>query len=336
MEFGYDFTDYGDIGRPVLLLEGYKEELRESGSSSDFPTYLDNKIQKIFMERYERAPSAWMNYVKNMSLIDFKLVPAVTLTGMPELTKVPEGGEYKDSNITEIAGPTIKLGKFGRTFSLTWETIVNDDLNRFREIPEMMAEAAAMTLNLDVVVNTLEANPNAYDGTAFFHATHNNLSSTALSEAELAANIIKMRTQVDTENRRLNIAPKWLVIPPQLEFVARRILADAPVYQPGTGLVGENVVKGIVEYLIEPYFADANNWYLFADPSRGRAAMAAGFLNGETRPSVYLQDPSIRLLMGGLQNNPYSFEFDEIHWKVRHVWAVRMWEWRAAQAAIVA
>jgi hypothetical protein len=64
--------------------------------------------------------------------------------------------------------------------------------------------------------------------------------------------------------------------------------------------------------------------------------MVVAFLNGMENPSVYLRDPHIRLLMGGMQHNPYTFEYDEIWWKIRHFWAVKMWEWRSAFKAAVA
>jgi hypothetical protein len=32
---------------------------------------------------------------------------------------------------------------------------------------------------------------------------------------------------------------------------------------------------------------------------------------------------------------PYPREDDELRWKVRHFWAVKMWEWRSAFKASV-
>lgn len=340
MEGLFSFApDYGEIGRPVLLFEGFKEwynsteaiELRESGSTTDFVTYLADKINKMFFARYERWPSDWSSWVKQVPLTDFKQMTSVGYTGIPELLKVREGGDYKDTNISEIVGPTMQLEKFGRTFSLTYETIVNDDLGKLAEIPNMMAEAALDTLSVDIVQRTLETPGNAYDGTAFFHASHGNLNaSQALSEAGVANSIVAMRSQTDTEGRKIRIMPKTLLIPPALEFVAKRILADTHVPQPGTGLTSANVVANSLTPIVEPYLTDTTDWYVLADPQVGRPAFQIGFMNGRAQPDVYLKDPAIKLLLGGMAHNPYSFEFDEIDWKVRHHWDAAPWEWRAA------
>ena len=332
-------ADFGDVGHSVLLYEGYKEHLAEateSGASTDFPTYLSNIINKNFMDRYSRWASEWTSFVKPFSVKDFRSVSWVSLAGFPDLLQVREGGEYKDAAVNEVPGPSIQVKKFGRTFSMTYETIVNDDLGKLAEVPNMMAEAAAVTLAVDVVQNTLENPGTAYDSVAFFHATHNNLGSAALDEAALATAVTTMRIQTDVDGRRIGLRPKYLVVPPQLEFTARRIISDAPIYNPPSGQPAFNPVKGIVEIIVEPYLTDVNDWYLMGDPNVGRAAMVVAYLNGMTSPSVYLKDESIRLRMGGMNHNPYTFQYDEIWYKVRHFWAAKMWEWRSAYKSAVA
>ena len=181
---------YGEIGRPVRFFEGFREwvndpqggqEVRESGSTSDFATYLSTLIYKVFWDRYQRAESNWREWAGIMSVSDYKEITSVSLSGFPRLLKVREGGEFKDAEISEMVGPKIKVEKFGRLFSLTREAIINDDLTRFRDLPSSMAEAAATSIAIDVVQTGLEANPVAYDGTAFFHVNHGNLITDAFT-----------------------------------------------------------------------------------------------------------------------------------------------------------
>jgi len=351
---------YGNLGKPVLVYEGFREwidtpealEVREAGSTTDFAYYLDTIIRKVFFDRYQRAESGWRKFAKTMSVSDYREITSVSLSGMPLLLKVGEGGEYKDSPLDEIPGPKIKIEKFGRLFSLTREVFINDDLNRLNDVPSMMAEAAVTSINVNVVQSVLENPGNAYDGNPFFdNTTHGNAITDALSEIGLQNAITKLRQQKDDKGYRINVRPGMLVVPVELEFIAARILNSTEVHiQGGTAATpamgstplysagNANTVRGIVDYWVEPYLTDANDWYLFADPNAAgaRPAMQVAFLNGQETPQVMLKNPEVRLLLGGAGNSdPYTMLYDEIWWKVRYEWAARMWEWRSAVKATV-
>jgi hypothetical protein len=340
-----DLRECGTDVSDELLFEAARrsgdESLMESASSSDFATYLNDKATKRLMWGYNDVPTSWRSYTRTYSVSDFKPIFFTRLTEMQDLLEIPEGGEYKDSQIAEIVGPSLSVKTFGRLFSITRKALINDDLNQLRDRPAAMGRAAARTIGHSIVAN-LEANPNAYDGTALFAAGHNNLLSGAgfaLSEDALAQAIVKLRLQTDPNGNKIGLRPRTLLIPAQLELVARRILNSVGVPQPnqttlgaggaspqhGTG--GVNVMQGIVDYAVEEYLTDANDWYLFADPNEA-PTVAAGFLNGKETPDIMLRDPGMRLILGG--SDPYSMEFDEIVWKIRHDWGVGVFDWRGA------
>jgi hypothetical protein len=336
--------DYGRYGRPNQLMEGFlqwtetedAENLRESGSSSDFATYLADKATKRLMWGYQEAPASWREYTRTYSVADFKPISFVRLSEMQDLLEFHEGGEYRDSQIAEIVGPSLTVKTYGRLFSLTRKAIINDDLNQLRDRPAAMGRAAARTLNRSVV-DQLEVNsgagPVAYDGVNLFHASHGNLITDALSEAGIQAAYTKLRTQTDPNGLRIALRPWRLVIPPQLELTARRILRSEEITQPGTGLGNYNVVRGFVDYIVEDYLTDPNDWYLFANPQEA-PTLAVGFLNGRETPDVFLKDPGMRSVLGG--SDPYNMEFDEIVWKIRHDWGTGVFDWRGAVKSQVA
>jgi hypothetical protein len=66
----------------------------------------------------------------------------------------------------------------------------------------------------------------------------------------------------------------------------------------------------------EPFYTDSNDWRLFADPN-DVPAFAIGFLNGREEPFVGLKNPEVRNALGAGQD-PYTYEFDTIDFKVRH------------------
>lgn len=155
------------------------DALQEAGSTSDFATYLNNKITKRLMWGYGEAPSAWRRYSKTYSVSDYKPLEFTRLSEQEDLLPVQEGGAYHDSAISQIVGPSVTVGKFGRTMSLTREALINDDLNQLRDRPAALGRAAARTLGKNIN-RKLRENPKAYDGTAIFAEAHGNLSTEKL------------------------------------------------------------------------------------------------------------------------------------------------------------
>ena len=201
-----------------------------------------------------------------------------------------------------------------------------------------MGRAAARTIS-KAVVKTLEGNANAYDGTATFHADHNNLSSDVLSEAGLGAAALKFNGMVDDNGNPITLLPRLLLISGANEITARRILNSTNVVIQGSGATpaygqgSANVLQGYVPYAIERYLTDTNDWYLFADPAEA-PVLAVGFLNGQAAPQIMLKDPGMRDILGG--NDPYSMEFDEIGYKIRHEWGTALTDWRGCVKSVVA
>jgi hypothetical protein len=319
------------------------EVLRESGTTSDFATYLDDKITKRLMWAYREETSNWRRYSRIYNVPDFKPINFVRVSEMEDLLPVPEGGEYHDSQIEQIVGPSCSVETFGREFSLSRRALINDDLNQLRDRPAAFGRSAARTLSKDIW-RAIRANPHAYDGDAVFSAEHGNLLSEALEEESLAQAVIKMRIQKEFSGNRIGLRPKLSVIPAELEMTIRRILNSTTVPQPagsegvdGTtiehGKGGDNVLAAITDYVVEDYLEDANDWYTFADPQLA-PVMGVGFLNGIETPDIFLKDPGMRNVLGG--SDPYTGKYDEIWWKIRYEWGTALLDWRGATFASVA
>lgn len=356
--------DFGVVGKSVRLYEAFiaqrevdeqrlneagisfqeaqrseDSELRESGSTSDFATYLNDKVTKRLMWAYGEVSSSWRTWARTYSVPDFKPISFVRLGEFQGLLEVNEGGEYKDSKRDEIVGPSLTVSKFGRLFSLTMETIINDDLNQLRDVPAGFGRAAARTLQSAISSKLEDPATTTYDGVALFHASHNNLMSLALTEDALAQAIVKIRTQTSPDGNRIGLRPRFLLVPANLELTARRILNSTAVPQPSEGTAadlhattqhgrgGVNVLQGIVDLVVDEYLTDTNDWYVFADPNEA-PTIGVGFLNGRENPEIFLKDPGMRNVLGG--SDPYSMEFDEIVWKIRHFYGLAAMDWRGA------
>ena len=182
-------------------------------STSDLPYMMADAANKTLLNTYNMADETWREWCGVGSINDFKTLNIMRDSEISALLEIPEGGPYTQATLTE-AKETVQLAKYGRRFALTWESVVNDDLNALTGIPEKFGRAAARK-NGDVAYTVLTANANMGDGVALFHSTHGNLpSAAALSVASMGLAVKAMRIQKDEAGvATLNIPPRFFIAP---------------------------------------------------------------------------------------------------------------------------
>lgn len=119
---------------------------------------------------------------------------------------------------------------------------------------------ATTSLGPDGVALFSNAHPNIRLG------TQSNVLNPAASLSTLAVRL--MLTQFrrffdDTGVRRIQLQPKYLVVPPELEFEADEILKSAE--RPDTANRATNVIYRRLSTFCWVYLLDTNNWYIFPD-----------------------------------------------------------------------
>lgn len=236
-------------------------------STSDFPIILGDTVNRTLRAGYANAARTFVPFCRQTTLPDFKEVSRVQLAGAPNLKRVLEGAQYQYGTIGEGA-EKIRVLKYGRLIAISWETIINDDLDALTRIP-MSFGASSADLESDLVYGIFTGNPAMADGVALFHGNHGNLgTATALdgSGAGLAEMRKKMLLQKGIEGRYITVRPKFLVVPPSLEEVALK--ATSAVAFAGKS-VDINVVGPSLSPIVEPRLEDASAtaWFGAADPS---------------------------------------------------------------------
>ena len=339
---------YGNVGKQVLLYEGYMEDLQEAGTTADFPTYLEDKVRRRFLKAWNEVESNWSRWAYVQSVPDFREITTVGLGEMPDLAYIPEDGEYIDSSMGEYTGPKIQLETWGRSFSIGRRLIINDMLGQINEIPARLARASKRTLarKLTAIMEDGDTTVECYDGKMLFANDHNGgdnlLAGFPLNEQNLQEPIMRLRQMTDQNGLRINQRATMLLIPIELEFAARRILQgtyipnaagnDIPSGTPndqdgaGFGYTEYHVLQGALEMVIDPYLENALDYYVLVGNTLETAPVSVGFLNGKSAPDIMLQDPGMRLQLGG--NDPYSFQFDRIQYKTRYDFAHTPHEYR--------
>lgn len=315
----------------------------EAMSTSDFPTYIASFSRHTFFGRYSEVSGAWSQYTKDFSVVDFEDYTASRFGRFPDIPVKPLNGPYEQMAIRELSGPTYSLIEYGASWALTRQLVLSDRLNKFSDLSGLAGDAMARTVSKAAVAK-IEANPNLWDGVALFAAGHGNIGSTALTADVAGANLLKVAfdaidNQLDPEGYKVvNATSSYtLLIPRALRWIAEA-LRDRDTLPldvtSGTSLLRANEVKGRFSVVEEPYFTDTNNWYVYSDAKGETGFLGAITLNGNKTPFIGLKDPAVRGILGG--DDPYSFDFDEIEYKVRHDFAFVPLEYRSVYGAIVA
>lgn len=233
--------------------------------NSDLPNVLANVANKSLRQAYESSPRTFTPWARQTTAPDFKLMSKVSLSDAPALEKVTENGEFKRGAVTD-GKETYQLATYGKIIGLTRQAIINDDLSAFTRIPAMFATAAA-NLESDTVYGILTANAALADGVALFQAaTHLNYTSsgTVISIDSLGVAKKLMRLQKTPKNVVMNLTPKFLIVPAQIENVGWQY--TTPEYNAATAAT-VNPFRGQLQLIVEPRL-DASSgtaWYMAAD-----------------------------------------------------------------------
>jgi hypothetical protein len=303
--------DRDAIARMALNVTSFSQQ-RAAGmhSTSDFPLILGNTINRSLRAAYEAIEQTWMPLGRQANFPDFRERTSVALGEASRLEKVLEGGEYKYGTIPE-EGTKIKVTKFGKIIALTWEAIVNDDLNAFDKIPTALANSARETES-DLIWNLFLVDRKYSDGVNIFAAGHGNIAGTAgpLNIANLQAARTALRNQKGIDKKTfVRVNPRFLVVGPLNEMAAYQLTSTnyVPVT---TGTINPSYNQNLI-VIVEPRITDYR-WFLVGE---NVDTFEWGYLDGE----------------GGLTTDTREgFEVDGVEVKARLVFGGDWVDYRGA------
>lgn len=322
-------------------LQSYLMEL--STSMADFPTLFNHVLDQALMGMYPKQPSGMKQLFRvNNRVRDFKTQEIFKGEGLQaRLPRVGRNEGYGERHM-ESREFSYDVAKFGDTFTLAWEDLINDHIGIFRDAPVRLTMAG---LNSEEFFLTeLLAVAGGWD-TTFFDNTDGGLlggaavETTPLTIDNVEAGISQMFQYLDERGESPIMAePAFLVVPPALKNTAQNILRSTNVLN---NVVSENLPAtnpllnpGMtrLQLVVNPYLPlvsttgtiGSTMWGLFTSPRRIPTG-EIGFLRGFDRPRVLTRTSNQN---GG--PNMGSFEFDAFSWKVVHVFGGTTLERRAA------
>lgn len=252
-------------------------------TTSDFAIALGDTVGRTMRQGYDAAPSALKAVARMTTMRDFRERKRIQTSQFDKLEKVNEAGEFKRGSFKEEA-EAFKLSTFGKMFNISRQALVNDDLGIFNDVPRKLGIAAAAfeaQALVDLLVSGSGGGPTMSDGKKLFHADHGNLATGAGApdETRLSAARLAMRKQVDASGQLIAVAPKFIVIPSDLETSVEKLLATVQATQ----TADVNPFAGKLTPVVEPRLTSATAWYL-VDPSVDGLEYA--HLEGEPGPQI--------------------------------------------------
>lgn len=318
----------------------HEARIEEAITTADFPYLFGQVIDRQLLANYKVVYADWKTYVRTTTVPDFNTVRREKLHGADNtLAEVPEKGEYLPVKPTNCRY-TYNVKKYGRQFDISWESLINDSLGAFSDIPTRFSTAALRSEAR--FVTGLYAGSGGDGNASLYGATITdcsqavtNLGVLPLTIANLETTMELMSAQTDPNGEPIGVMAKHLVVPPSLEMTARSILTSAnkmmtyggddesaAVPWPTTNVIPQ---MGL-QLHVDPFLPIVDTthgttaWYLFADPSQG-AALEFAYLRGYESPEVVMKASNKVAVGGGGLTSPFSgdFETDNVMYRVRHV-----------------
>ena len=284
---------------------------------SQFTAILTNAVNKSMATAYRSAQITYQRWTGRGSNPDFKAATHYQISEAGDLVPMTQSGEFKFDEMQDL-GVNKALATFGRSFGLSRQALINDDIGILTRVPEAYVRAAGRGINR-LVYRMLGTNPVIFDGAQLFTAgaPHNNLAAqgAAIGVNSVGAGRAAMRTQRNLRgNEVLNIGPRFLLVPAALETIGQQFASTN--YIPNT-MGNINPCAGNLEVIadgeLDVLGAPAPfPWFLAADPA-DIDTIEVTYLNGDDMPKLESQ---------------VGFDFLGIKWRIYIDYGVTVLDYR--------
>lgn len=284
--------------------------LTEAHTTSDFPLLTGDVLDRMMLARYRAFPSPFRSFAKVVNnLRDFRTVRRIAVNGAEGRWGQQEQEEDLTYTTMSETGYTYAPLKYSQGIKISFEALMNDDLDAFATAPDRLGRGGARTVAhfaTSLYVGATGPNSGLYTG-----GVNQLTSNPVLNITNMGIGMTLLMQQTDSNNEPIMIESAVLVVPPALWVTANNIMNQLTVELTNTGgasgqaMTVNNWLVGNLQVVVDPYIpivASSSNgntsWFLFANPSVGRPALEIGFLTGFGEPALY-QKMSNTVRVGG-------------------------------------
>jgi hypothetical protein len=274
---------------------GVRRSAEAYHTTGSFQNLLFDATNKTLRAAYDEAPYTWSLWARQAASVeDFKDIVRTQIGESPNLEIVPELSPYPEGRVTD-SKRSYHVEKYGKKFSVSWETVINDNLDALARIPAMHGNAARRTQE-KIVYDALLSNPTMPDGFSLFSASHpSGTNITATTPAAPGVTTLNEVFELMGKQKGLNsdvvldLTPRTLLVPLRysgtaLELVNSQSYAASNNNSGVVNIYGVNGVRPL--QVVTTALLDNNNatnWYAIADSAQVDTVEIT-FLQGEESP----------------------------------------------------
>jgi phage major head subunit gpT-like protein len=247
-------------------------------ASHQISDLLSAVVNKFLLNGFNSVESVWQQISSVRSVNDFKAINQFRLNGDFKFKKVGNGGELKTA-IASDSKRSLSADTYGITTQITRQDMYNDDLNALSQVPQRMGRGSSLALNETIWTEFAADNATYYQKVTA-------AAGNALTLAGLKIAATAFRKLTDPDGNPLGIAPRVLLVPPELELAAAELMTSNFIISGNTTPApSANVLQGRYRVVVSNYLTSATTWWLLADGA-DLPAMDVVFLNGQQAPTV--------------------------------------------------
>lgn len=272
---------------------------QEAATSSEFPNLLRADFHDILLSAFGEVP---LNLTPLCFEVD-SMNESETYRGLnplgPTTKVVPQNSEYPERKLSDKDTVTIYNFKYGDIISVTEEMIM---FNKFAEFKRLASEqgtmiAQGLETNLASVIENTSNTTTCTGGTLL------------LNRANLETAITNYRKQTTTDpdgnTVKLGLVADTLLVPPDLEMTARRLLNSQLI--PGSADNDINVLKSSLDIVVGDFLTSTSIWYV----------LKRKWVNGLTLQKVIGPPPDLSVQDINATQSDNRFRYDRISYKAR-------------------
>jgi hypothetical protein len=294
------------LGKDEIIRTASMPMLQAAGPSTiSLPVALGNIAEKSLLSAYNTPVKTWMSWVARRPVRNFKDHTSLRPLSTRTLERVAAGGELKHGSVGEDTY-THSADTWGRLILLDRRDIINDDLQALLEVPRELGLEGARTL-ADEIYKCLLDNTSSFFGAG--NGNYDSGAGTALSADSLETAISLFRKQVDSAGRVMDLPPVTLLVSPENEWTAKRLINSSQVERSQSSADKEptgNALKDLLRVEVEPRLSttgfhaniSTTGWYLFGNPNIV-PVLIASFLEGRENPVIEAVDVPSNYLGSG-------------------------------------
>lgn len=238
--------------------------------SEHFGSLLAPGLTEVFWEEYNAVPSL----IPALFAVKTSTKATETDQGIGSMSTFPEfEGRIEYDTPEELWPATWTHVEYAKGFQIERKLYDDNLYDVMRDRSTDLGRAAFRTREIKAAeLFNAATTTSGYDGVPLISASHpmspsnaavqSNAFSLALSNSAITTVRLAMRAWTDDRGNLANVQPDTLIVPPELEETAWKIVQTPSIYEPGSANLTGNFHKSRYNVVTWDYLTGATRWFL--------------------------------------------------------------------------